>query len=202
VPEEPTEAPTLLFLADQRRVALGECTELEWQSNRVVRVYLDGRQVDAVGSLEVCPETTTSYELTAVFDDGTEGRRVVKIQVDVPTEAATETPQPTLTSIPPTKAPEITATPTITPTPEVSVEFYPDNGIYELPRDQKCTAINWKTSGVTNVQLEMEGRGRLPVGPEGRQDNVCFDGRVTFYLYVTLPDGREERHEMELRHKN
>jgi hypothetical protein len=140
--------------------------------------------------------------LTAVFEDGREDRRSVTVEVDVPTEAPTETPVPTETTLPATEPPPATETPTATPTAEVSVEFFPDSGVYELPRDQMCTAVNWRTSGVKYVQLEMEGRGRTPVGAQGRQENVCFEGRLTFYLYVTLPDGTEERHEMELRHKN
>ena len=29
--------------------------------------------------------------------------------------------------------------------------------VYELPRDQQCTAVNWRTRGVTKVQIEREG---------------------------------------------
>jgi hypothetical protein len=194
-------APSAVLLAENRRVDPGECTTLEWSTEQAIKVYLDGRGVDLSGSTEVCPTETTTYTLLAVRQDGTEVNRSVTVEVDVPTETPTETPEPTSTSAPVTKPPPPTETPTATPTAEVSVEFYPDNGVLELPRDQKCTSVNWKTSGVTNVHLEREGLGRKPVGPVGREE-ACYTARQRYFLYYTLPDGTEERMEMELRHKN
>jgi len=87
------------------------------------------------------------------------------------------------------------------PTAAVSVEFFPDDGVFELPADQLCPAVNWRASGVTDVQLEREGLGRSPRGLAGREE-VCFGGRVRMFLYYRLPDGTEERREIELRRGN
>lgn len=201
--EMPTDVPepSAVIIAENRLVDVGECTTLEWQTEQVIKAYLDGRGVELSGSSQVCPEETTTYTLVAVRADGTEVQRTVTVEVDVPEATPTETSEPTETTVPVTKPPPPTATPTITPTAEVHVEFWPDNGVLELPRDQKCTSVNWKTSGVSDVELEREGLGRKPVGPVGREE-ACYTARQKYYLYYKLPDGREERMEMELRHKN
>jgi hypothetical protein len=168
----------------------------------MIKAYMDGRGVDLSGTMEVCPTSAVTYTLLAVRADGTEIERSVVVTVSVPTLEPSETPAPTATSAPATAAPPTaTATATVTPTAEVHVEFYPDNGVLELPRDQSCTAVNWKTTGVTDVQLEREGLGRKPVGSQGREE-ACFSGRQMYYLYYKLPDGTEQRAEMELRHSN
>ena len=199
--------PSLVFLAGDRRIESGQCTNLEWQSENVLRVYLDGKGVESSGALEVCPERTITFTLSAALADGSEISRDLVVEVSLPptsptaepTEAPTEAPPPS--EIPPTATVESTPSPTAEPTEAVSVEFYPKGNVYELPSDQLCTAVLWRTSGVKDVQLEREGLGRKPVGASGNEE-VCFEGRTTFYLYYRLPDGSERREQMELRHSN
>jgi len=194
--------PSAILLVENRALDPGECTTLEWRTDQMIKAYVDGRGVDLSGTMEVCPTSAVTYTLLAVRADGTEIERSVVVTVSVPTLEPSETPAPTATSAPATAAPPTaTATATVTPTAEVHVEFYPDNGVLELPRDQSCTAVNWKTTGVTDVQLEREGLGRKPVGSQGREE-ACFSGRQMYYLYYKLPDGTEQRAEMELRHSN
>jgi hypothetical protein len=201
--------PTILFLADDRRVVAGACTTLEWQTDGVIRTYLDGRGVAARGSGEVCPTQTTTYTLSVVLADGTETTRTQVVTVEdaalaAPTEAAAVAPTVAVaaTRVPSTPAPTATSVATVIPTASVSVEFYPANNVYEIGKDDSCTAVEWKTTGVTTVQLEREGLGRKDVGATGREE-VCFGGRnVKLYLYYKLPDGREERRELEIRRQS
>lgn len=203
VPQETaTPEPSVTFLASDLVVDAGGCTTLEWTSEGALRLYLDGRGVDPDGTQEVCPTEPTTYTLVAALPDGQEVSRQVAVDVSGP--SATEAPVPTTAPTrPPQQPTAVPPTPTATaqPTAAVSVSFFPDNDVYELPKDQLCTAVNWRTTGVTDVQLEREGSGRTPVGPSGREE-ACFEGRVRYFLYYRTPDGAEQRAEMELRHSN
>jgi len=117
-----------------------------------------------------------------------------------PTEAPTLAPTaPPATLVPPPTvppAPTATTEPTVSP---VSVEFYPENGQFVIPDDQLCTALNWRTTGVTDLFLQREGGERTAVGPSGRQGDICFsDDEMIFFLYYRLPDGREESRSVRL----
>lgn len=203
VPSGPPPSPE--FTVKDLWVYAGECTELEWTVTNAQTVYLDGVQVLDSGRKEVCPQQRTRYTLTAIAADGT--RTEQQIEVDVTEESpATEAAAPTETQAPPTDTPaptlaRPTAAPTLVPptptasaepTPTTQVEFYPDNGKYEIPDTQLCTAVIWNTQGVTNLELERVGHGRKGVGERGREE-VCFrEKSVTMILYFTLPDGRQD----------
>jgi hypothetical protein len=47
----------------------GECTNLEWETQGVSNVRLDGREVDASGEREVCPTSDREYELAVQLPD-------------------------------------------------------------------------------------------------------------------------------------
>lgn len=116
-----------------------------------------------------------------------------------PTAAPTEAPTAAPTLVPPPTAPPVpTATPAPTAAP-VSVEFYPDNGQFVIPEGQLCTALNWRTTGVTEVALQREGGERVPVEPSGRQTDICFgDDEMLYTLFFKLPDGREDQRTVRL----
>jgi hypothetical protein len=196
----PTEAPepTVVLLAGDLKLDAGACTSLEWRTENVLRAYLDGQGVDPSGEREVCPEETRDYTLSATASDGSELTRTVTIEVTAATPTPTDTPVPT--RVPVTAAPSATPTATAEPTEQAAVEFYPDNWFFELPADQKCAAVNWRTRGVTDVELQIGDGSRDPVPASGRQGDICFGGnKITFRLFYKLPDGTEEKQEFELR---
>lgn len=196
VPVEPTAAPVLRLLADDLRLAPGECTRLSWEANDALRAYIDGEGVDLVGENEVCPAETTTYTLRAVYDGNVEDERTVIIEVSVPTEAPTDLPPPT--AVVPTTVPA-TAAPTAVPTSAVSISFSPANGLYEIPKSDLCTSVSWQTSGVTAVQLERNADGRRDVEPSGTEE-VCFSEKeVKYTLWFKQPDGGEDKREIVIK---
>jgi len=98
----------------------------------------------------------------------------------------------TAAPLPPTAVPLPTATPEPTAAP-VSVEFFPENGQFTIPAGQLCTAVNWRTTGVTDLYLQREGGERTAVGPSGRQGDICFaEDEIVYHLHYTLPGGQAE----------
>lgn len=116
-PVPPRPEVQIEFIADRTRLEQGECTLLRWQVVGGFGVELDGRSVNKIGEMRVCPKETTSYELAV--DAGDRIRRntvtiiVTPIAITEPTRTFTPTPSrtPTLTR---------TFTPTVTrsPTPD------------------------------------------------------------------------------------
>lgn len=207
----PTEAaaptpPVLEFYAGDIRLHPGGCTTLEWHVEGVLRAYVDGRGVAGTGTQEVCPRQTTTYTLKAALPDGSEVTRTAVVEITAPTEAPAEAAAtkaaPAAPARPVTAVPAATVTATAAPTEAVSVELYPNNYVYELEPEDSCTAVLWRATGVTGLQLEREGMGRKDVGTAGREE-VCFGERqVRFILYFKLPDGRDDRRELEIRRKS
>ncbi len=81
------------FSADQTVINQGECTNLRWQTANVkgVWVYPQGQPwdqypVEGVGSQEVCPENTTTYEMRTQLPDDQIDLRQLTIQVQVEEE--------------------------------------------------------------------------------------------------------------------
>jgi hypothetical protein len=69
-------APEITYSAVQTTVNFGECTRLEWSTANVDEVKLNDETVDQVGSREVCPYTTTTYDLTAYWAGDMEKKSV------------------------------------------------------------------------------------------------------------------------------
>lgn len=74
--------PDINFNADVYTVAQGECTRLRWRVELASSITLDEEEVEAVDSLQVCPEQTTRYEMVAENEAGESSARVT-IQVSV-----------------------------------------------------------------------------------------------------------------------
>ena len=116
---------------------------------------------------------------------------------DEPTEVPTEAP----TTVPATLAPTSPPEPTTPPAPAWFVEFYPDNWTYQIPKDQLCAGVNWKSAGVTDLVFGRlgEGFGSEPVEAEGREGDICFpEKEAKFFLEYKKPDGQVERKEFQL----
>jgi len=84
-PATPTVRPTpsAEFYADRQSLVRGECTTLRWQVENADAVYLDGAGVVGIGSRQVCPESTTTYQLLVVAG-GWERTREVTVSVTAP----------------------------------------------------------------------------------------------------------------------
>ena len=79
----PAPTPSVEFTADRYSLLAGACTDLRWHVENATAVYLDGAGVALVGSLQVCPESTTTYRLRAMAD-GWDNTREVTIDVTAP----------------------------------------------------------------------------------------------------------------------
>jgi len=69
------------FTVDSFEIVKGKCTALRWQVTNVVAVYLNDVGVAGEASQQVCPETTTTYELRVQDGDG--GTTTRKLTVTV-----------------------------------------------------------------------------------------------------------------------
>jgi len=85
----PPAQPQIGFWADRTTITQGECTTLRWQVHNVqaVFVYPVGQNfrdfpVTGEGSRQVCPSTTTTYEMRIQRTDGGVETRQVTITVN------------------------------------------------------------------------------------------------------------------------
>lgn len=102
-PAQPTATPSadISFWADRTTINQGECATLSWsvQNVQAVWVYPLGANYAAFpqtgqGSQQVCPTTTTTYEMRVRLRDGSTQFRQVTITVNVPAPTATPVPPP------------------------------------------------------------------------------------------------------------
>ncbi len=101
--EAPPEEMAIIFVVDPDGIPQGQCAVLRWEvaAPEDWRTLLDGGEVPHFGEREVCPPSTTSYELLVETADGPQVRTVT-----LHVEAAEE----------PTIPPEPTAQPPAEPT--------------------------------------------------------------------------------------
>lgn len=72
----PPAAPSINFRADRTKLDAGECTTLRWDVDNVKEVYINGQGVPGHGAQQVCPGSTTNYDMHIVYAGGTTDRRV------------------------------------------------------------------------------------------------------------------------------
>lgn len=76
---------TIKFWADRTDINKGECTNIHWQVTEAKKVYLDlgqgEQQVDPSGSTQVCPVSTTTYNLRIEWQNGQQGGQGLTITV-------------------------------------------------------------------------------------------------------------------------
>ncbi len=101
VPAQPTPTPSaeITFTADRTTIMQGECATLSWsvQNVQAVWVYPLGANYASFpqagqGSQQVCPTTTTTYEMRVRLRDGTTQFRQVTITVNAAAPTATPAP--------------------------------------------------------------------------------------------------------------
>jgi heat shock protein HslJ len=108
-PPTATPVPELSLSADPTTIDAGQCATLTWSVEHVqaVWVYPRGEAYERFpragqGSEEVCPTSTTTYEMRVLLRDGTTVLQEVTVTVNPgPTPTATAVP-PTATPVPPT----------------------------------------------------------------------------------------------------
>ena len=90
-PTDTPQVPTLVpsrrysvdFRAEDNTIEEGDCTDLEWQTEGVSLVTLNGQEVSASGRKEVCPDADKEYELRVQLPDGLRYEsKTVKISVE------------------------------------------------------------------------------------------------------------------------
>ncbi len=98
-PPTATPAPEISFGADRTNINEGECTTLRWsvQNIQAVWVYPQGERFESFprsgqGSEQVCPTTTTTYEMRVLLRDGSIIFRQVTVNVAGPAATATTAP--------------------------------------------------------------------------------------------------------------
>lgn len=88
-PTSPPDAE-VNFWADQYSITSGECTTLRWDVTNATAVFLEGAPVTGQGSQEVCPTSTTTYNLHVEAPSGNVDQAVT-ITVSTPVD---NTPPP------------------------------------------------------------------------------------------------------------
>src|SRR5262245_64304252 len=90
-PPPPPAAPTASLSASPDSVQAGQSTQLSWRTENATDVTLDGvGKVDANGSREVSPSSSTTYRLVAKGPGGTqEATARVTVAAPPPPETAT-----------------------------------------------------------------------------------------------------------------
>ena len=71
------------FNASSYKISRGECTTLNWSDPKAHRAYLNGERVGITGSQDVCPHTTTKYNLEFVYNDSGSNRQDHKLTIEV-----------------------------------------------------------------------------------------------------------------------
>jgi hypothetical protein len=100
-PVRPTDTPwppvQVDFRADDTSLVQGECTTLRWDVEYATAVFLNGGGVPGHGTQEVCPDSTTTYNLRVEAPSGNVDRSVT-INVSAPPDT---TPPPVPSPIKP-----------------------------------------------------------------------------------------------------
>jgi hypothetical protein len=89
----PTDTPTSIptaqvnFWVERDSITSGECTVLHWDADYATAVYLDGEGVVGHGTRQVCPASTTTYQLHVTAPSG-DVDRYVTVTVTPPPDTA------------------------------------------------------------------------------------------------------------------
>ena len=81
------DAKILGFGPERKSIERGDKTLLRWQTENADRVELDGKPVEASGSVMVAPSKTTTYQLTAIGKSGDRTSHRTEVTVLAPSPA-------------------------------------------------------------------------------------------------------------------
>jgi hypothetical protein len=157
----PTPEPYARFWASETSLGAGECTTLQWQTENIREVYLDGEGVPGYSATSVCPCEDESHVLRVIYQDNSYEDLVVDLSVtgSCGTSSPTSTPRPA-TATPPPATPRPTATPR-PPTPTRTPTPLAQPGA-TLEVDATSTPTPTPTSSPTATRAEPESLTPLP----------------------------------------
>lgn len=96
--------PTVQFWADTGNLQQGQCTTMHWRTSGTDSVNIDGDNYNPNGDLQICPQVTRKYSLSATGPGGT---AYANFEVTVSTVPQPQNQGPTNpTQIPPTNVPQ------------------------------------------------------------------------------------------------
>jgi hypothetical protein len=115
----PLPAASITFYADATTLSPGQCTAIHWQATHVSHVALDGATVNLSGSMQDCPNQTTTHVLRVATLDGQNVVRTITLNVTPLNRTATPKPPtaPTATRTLPSPPTAPSATNTLPPPP-------------------------------------------------------------------------------------
>ncbi len=79
-----TPSVSIEFWSDAGQINQGDCTTIHWRVEGIKAVYFQGEGVVGQGDREVCPTSTTTYNLRVILQDDTEDNRYITIAVVTP----------------------------------------------------------------------------------------------------------------------
>lgn len=88
------KSPDINFWVDDSSISSGTCTWINWDVDNADEVYLEGAVVDTSASAQVCPSSSSTYQLTVKGLDGDVYYDDVFVKVSSSSSAATRTPKP------------------------------------------------------------------------------------------------------------
>jgi hypothetical protein len=104
--------PEAWFRLDNNPIAAGTCTNVRWDTSNAQKIYLDGEDVSANGSREICPTASQEYTLRLVNAAGDQTYTLV-LGITGTAPTGTFTPQPAIAaSATPTGLPQSAPTAT------------------------------------------------------------------------------------------
>ena len=74
--------PSVRFWADDDSISKGSCTWLNWDTEYIREVYLDGDGVVGNDRRQVCPPVATRYVLEVIHVDGTVSQEILDVAVE------------------------------------------------------------------------------------------------------------------------
>jgi hypothetical protein len=78
----PYHPPSVRFWADDEGISQGDCTWLNWDTEYIKEIYLDGEGVVGKDRRKVCPPVTIRYVLEVIHTDGTVSQETLEIAVE------------------------------------------------------------------------------------------------------------------------
>ncbi|HML24956.1 MAG TPA: SH3 domain-containing protein [Aggregatilinea sp.] len=80
-PTSASATPVISFTVDRTTITSGECVNFSWSTANIQSVYFQGTGVVGVGTQQVCPTATTTYELRVILPNGSADPRYITITV-------------------------------------------------------------------------------------------------------------------------
>ncbi|WP_162910050.1 SH3 domain-containing protein [Aggregatilinea lenta] len=80
-PTAGSTVPVISFTVDRTSITSGECVNFSWSTENIQSVYFQGTGVVGVGTQQVCPTATTTYELRVILPDGSADPRYITVTV-------------------------------------------------------------------------------------------------------------------------